>query len=153
MTEPPLIKVSFSPAQVPDALFAVPRQEGAPLVWRSSFIPPFEEMLNLDAHVMLDLVGGQVEQVEILHLKNAHAQSLPANDTARTHRMIVDLSNRDEVERQVLISSEREGADLLFRIEGAPRPERCFWLGGGLGAMVAGDALSGFRVSAYFALR
>lgn len=150
MTSAPLIRVSFEPAQANDALFPMPRQHGAPLVWRSAGIPTFDDLLNLDGYIMIDVVGGAVGQVEILHLDNACARSGPANDLGPLHRMIVDLSNRDEIERQILISNERDGDDLLFRIKGAPRPESCFALGGGLAAMATEDKLSGFRVSGFY---
>ena len=150
MSEPPRIGVSFQPAPPEEALFARPREEGVPLAWQSAFIPPYDDFLNVDGFIVLDLVRGAVEAVEILHLQNDGARSVPANDMARTHKMFVDLSNRQEVERKVTISPQRHGVDLVFAIETAPASERGIPLGGGLEALVAGDALSGLRVLGYF---
>lgn len=150
MSEPPRIAVSFALALPEHALFARPREEGVPLAWQSAFIPPYDDFLNLDAFIVLDFVGGAVEAIEILHLENDRARSAPANDMGRTHKMFVDLSYRQEVERDLTISHRRDGADLVFAMERAPTPDRCVALGGGLGALVAEDTLSGFRVLGYY---
>ncbi|MFL6743796.1 MAG: hypothetical protein ACJ8E3_07560 [Sphingomicrobium sp.] len=149
MSEPPRIGVTFAPVPPEKALFARRRERGVPLAWQSAFIPPYEDFLNLDSFIVLDLVAGEVEGVEILYLEKDSAQPSPANDTGRTHKMIVDLSNREKVEREITISVQQDGADLMFGIERAPTPNRCVPLGGGLAALVAGDTLSGFRVVGY----
>lgn len=104
----------------------------------------------MDGCITLDLVGGAVEAVEIMHLQNHGARSAPANDLGRTHRMFVDLSNRQDVERKLTVSPQRLGADLVFAVEKAPTSERRVPLGGGLEALIAGGALSGLRVLGYY---
>jgi hypothetical protein len=150
MSEPPHIRVSFKPAPPEGALFARPRKRGVPLAWQSAFIPPYDDFLNVDGFVVLDLVGGAVEAVEILHLQNQGAQSAPANDIGPTHKMFVDLSNRQDLERKLTISPQRLGSDLVFAVEKAPKSERSLPLGGGLEALVAGGALSGLLVAGYY---
>lgn len=150
MSEPPLIRVSFTRAAPENALFARPRVDGVPLAWQSAYIPPYDDFLNVDAFIVLDLVGRAVEAVEILHLDNDRARPAPANDEARTHKMFVDLSNRQDVEREITIVPKRDAADLVLAFASSPAPDRCMPLGGGLGALVAGDALTGLRVSGYY---
>jgi hypothetical protein len=150
MSEPPRLRVSFASAPAEEVLFAKPRENGVPLAWQSTFIPPYDDFLNLDGFIVLDLVNGAVEAVEILHLQNHGARSAAANDFGHTHKMFVDLSNRQDVEREVTIFPQRDGADLVFVIEKVPASDRCIPIGGGLGALVAGDALSGLRVFSYY---
>lgn len=142
--------MSFTPAPPAEALFTRPREEGVPLAWKSALIPPYDDFLNLDSFIILDLLGGAVEAVEILHLEKNGARSVPANDMGRTHKMFIDLSNRPDVERKVTISPKREGAELLFTIDRAPASDRWILLGDGLAALVAGNALIGLRVLGYY---
>jgi hypothetical protein len=146
----PSIPVSFVPATPELALRRSLRSSDEPLVFRSSAIGPYDDMLNLDGTIIIDLLKGEVEQIEILDFNRKRGARSPANDSRRLFKMLMNLPSSKDMERDVVLLRVRDGNDEKFLLTDSKDPVQMFEIGGGLVVLVADGDLCGFRVSNYY---